>query len=721
MKKTLLLLLAVLSCLTLFLAWKTPDEGMWLLTQISRLPIAEMQKHGLRISPDEIYSPGNSITNAIVLLGGGTSSYISPDGLLLTNHHVAYGAIQSLSSVQEDYLKDGFYAKTRDEELSAPSYEARTVVKIVDVTSKILGAVSDTMSPETRSRSIQAKSRELEKEEKGTSDYDCRISDNFNGLKYLMYVYDVIRDIRLVYAPPTAIGNYGGEVDNWYWPRHTGDFSIMRAYVAPDGKHARYAKENVPYHPTRFLAISAKGFNEGDFAMILGFPGTTYRYRTKSEVQLARDESLPLIVDLFKTRMAVMEAAWKNDRAIEIMYASRWRGLANTEKKFVGVLEGMKRSDILSVRDRIESDFNKFIDTKPELETKYESLLSDIAATEQEQKSYNKKSIVLGQLLSGSDFMRMAGRFNGFAKSFAKDSATGKIKASDASMKDMGDMISSTFKNMSPKVEQDLFIAMLSKAAELPQGQQIEAVASIVGSKTGEDKALALKEFADKLFRKSDIMTKEAAEKLVKQDADDIMDDRFVKFAIEIDKENSPVQATAQKVNAKLGLLRGKVMEAWVAWKGDGLYPDANRTIRFTYGQIASFNPRDAVHYNSVTTLSGVMEKETGVDPFIVPPKLRSLWEKKDFGPYYDPRIKDVPVAFLADLDITGGNSGSPVLNGSGELIGCAFDGNWESVVNDYLFEQSLDRTISVDARYVLFILDKYANAQNILKELTIR
>lgn len=721
MKKTLLLFLAIATCWLLFAAWKTPDEGMWLLTQIGRLPIADMQRHGLKIPASEIYNPDNSLTSAIVLLGGGTSSYISAEGLLLTNHHVAYGAIQSLSSVQEDYLKDGFYAKTRADELSAPSYEARTVVKIADVTAKVLSAVSDTMSAETRSKAIQAKMRELEKEEQGTTDYDCRVSDNFNGLKYLMYVYDVIRDIRIVYAPPTAIGNYGGEVDNWYWPRHTGDFSIMRAYVGPDGKHARYSKDNVPYHPKRYLAISSKGFTEGDFAMIIGFPGTTYRYRTKAEIQLQRDESIPLIIDLFKTRMDIMEAAGKKDRAIEIMYANRWRGLANTEKKYVGVLEGMKRADILLVRDKIESDFNKFIDTKPELETKYESLLSDIAAAEMELKTFNKKQIVLGQLLSGSDYLRLAGRFNSFAKSFAKDSVTGKVRASDAAVKALSDYITNTFKNMDTRIERDLFFAMLSKAAELPPSQQLESIASIVGSKTGEDRTEALKEFADKLFRKSDIMTKEGSEKLMKDDADDIMDDRFVKFAIDLDKENSPVQAMAAKFNAKITLFRSKLMEAWMAWKGDGLYPDANRTIRFTYGQIGSFYPRDAVLYNWVTTLSGVMEKETGEDPFIVPPKLRQLWEKKDFGQYYDPRIKDVPVAFIANLDITGGNSGSPVMNGSGELIGCAFDGNWESVVGDYIFQDPLNRTISVDSRYVLFILDKYSDAQTILKELTIK
>src|ERR1041385_4823019 len=310
MKKILALICISITCSFLFTGWFAPDEGMWLLTQLDKLPFAEMKKHGLELTPEQIYSPnGASLTDAMMILSGGTSTFVSSDGLILTNHHVAFGAIQSVSSVEEDYLKNGFYAKTKGEELSIPTYTAQIVVGIKDVTSEVLDALTDTtsvvlsaktsttplatstktMSPEERAKAIQAKSREIEKAAKGTTDHECRVSENYNGVKYILYTYEVLRDIRLAYAPPTAIGNYGGEVDNWYWPRHTGDFAFMRAYVGPDGKPAKYSKDNVPYHPKVFLPISVAGFKEGDFAMIMGFPGRTFRYRTTPEVEISRN------------------------------------------------------------------------------------------------------------------------------------------------------------------------------------------------------------------------------------------------------------------------------------------------------------------------------------------------------------------------------------------------------------------------------------------------
>jgi hypothetical protein len=301
-----------------------------------------------------------------------------------------------------------------------------------------------------------------------------------------------------------------------------------------------------------------------------------------------------------------------------------------------------------------------------------------------------------------------------------KDS-TGTFKAGEKSTNDLKDFISSAFKIADIPVDKEVMTALILKAATLPTGQQIEAVQRVAGDKRGADLERAVKKFVDELYEDSKLITQEGCSKLLTKSADDIRDDKFVKFAMELDKTNIPLQARNAKFTAQIGLLRGKLMEAEMAWKGADIYPDANRTLRFTYGQVKSYNPHDAVHYDYETTLSGVMEKETGEDPFIVPPKLRALWEKKDFGPYADSRLGDVPIAFLANLDITGGNSGSPVINGKGEIIGLAFDGNWEAVVGDYIFQEPLNRSINVDARYVLFILDKYSDAKNILSELKIQ
>ncbi len=712
MRKYLIRLLLCAIVLFLTFAGRTMDEGMWLLDTIGKLPISEMKKTGLELTPEQIYSPnGPSLKDAIVLLGGGTSSFVSAEGLMVTNHHVAFGGIQSLSSLKADYLKDGFWAQTREEEL-ATNYTAQIVTEIKDVTSEVLSAVNDTMSAERRAAVIKEKSREIETAAKGSSDLTYRISDMYSGVSYYLFGFQTLSDVRLVYAPPSAIGNYGGEVDNWIWPRHTGDFSLMRAYVGPDGKPAKYSKENVPFKPKVFLPVSAAGYEEGSFAMIMGFPGRTFRYREGSSVELSRDESLPLTVDLYKTRMDIIDAASKADRAVAIKYASKVRGIANTYKNYLGTLEGMRRADLIDVKKKDEEKFTAYVNSSPELARKYGALLADMAKANNELKAFNQKSIYLTNLTSGVDMIRLANRFRTYAQGTQSDAEKAALR----------EAVNSTFKNFDLGVEKQLLTALILKGAELPASQQVAALQEIYGSKTGAKREEEVKEFVDDLYSGSDLSTPEGCEKLLAKSGEKIVKDDYLKFAASIDAEQAPITRRQNAYNATIAQLRAKYVEARLGWKkGQLVYPDANRTIRFTYGQVEPFRPRDAVEYDYITTLSGVMDKERNEDPFIVPAKLKELWQKKDFGRYADAKTGDIPVAFLADLDITGGNSGSPVINGKGELIGCAFDGNWEAVVGDYYFQHELNRTIAVDARYMLFILDKYSNAQNILKEMVIR
>ncbi len=712
MRKNLMLLLLCALALFLTFAGRTMDEGMWLLDTIGKLPVSEMKKHGLELTPEQIYSAnGPSLKDAIVLLGGGTSSFVSAEGLMVTNHHVAFGGIQSLSSVKEDYLKDGFWAKSREEELPT-NYTAQIVTEIKDVTPEVLSAVNDSMSAEKRAAAIRDKSREIEAAAKGSSDLTCRVSDMYNGVSYYLFTFQALTDVRLVYAPPSAIGNYGGEVDNWIWPRHTGDFSIMRAYVGPDGKPAKYSRENIPYKPKVFLPVSAAGYEEGSFAMILGFPGRTFRYREASSVELSRDESLPLTVDLYKTRMDIIDNAAKADRAVAIKYASKVRGVANTYKNYLGTLEGMRRADLLDLKKEDEEKFTAYVNSSPELSKKYGTLLSDMAKANAELKTFNQKSIYLNNLTGCADMIRLANRFRAYAQ--GPQTEVGQAAVREA--------VSTTFKNFDLNVEKALLTALILKNAALPASQQVAAVQEIYGNKTGAEREEEVKEFVDDLYDETSLSTSEGCDELLTKGGEKIVKDDYLKFVAKIDAEQAPITVKTSSYNATIAALRAKYVQARLGWKkGELVYPDANRTIRFTYGQVKPFSPRDAVEDNYFTTLTGVMEKETGEDPFIVPAKLKHLWQKKDFGRYADPKTGDIPVAFIADLDITGGNSGSPVINGRGEMIGCAFDGNWEAVVGDYYFQPELNRTIAIDARYMLFVLDKYSNAQNILKEMVIR
>lgn len=697
------------------------DEGMWLLDAINKLPLNEMKKNGLELTPEQIYNPnGTSLKDAVVSLGGGSASFVSPNGLILTNHHVAYGAIVSLSSVMEDRLKNGFLANKYDEEIQIDNMTAQVLVSMRDITDEVLTTVNDDMSAAERQKAINTKLREIEKREKGNTDFECRATDIYTGVRYYLFTFDVIKDIRLVYAPPNSIGNYGGEIDNWIWPRHTGDFAFLRAYVSPEGKTVKFSKDNVPFKPKHFFPISTKGFDDGAYQMIMGFPGRTFRHRTAADVKVAYEEALPTTVDLFSARIDIINKWSKKDRAIELKYANRVRGLENTYKNSIGVLAGMKRIKLIQMKEAEEVEFLKFINSNPELKNKYGNTLAEIDKLINDLLQYNKKRMMLINLQS-TDLYRLAQRLMSFTAVPAKDSL-GKIiprtNSDRAPIKTFFDLV---YKNYVPEVDKELLKALLLKSAGLPSEQSIEVVQKIVKGKTGEKRESAIRKFVDCLYDDTDLRTKEKAEKLLNEDDDDIRDDEFVEFAIALDKDDAVVKDRYAKYETQVGLLRTKLMEAVMQWKGDVLYPDANRTLRFTYGTVKPLQPRDAVNLDYVTTLGGVMEKETGFEPFEVPAKLRQLWENKDFGIYTDKKSGDVPVAFISNLDITGGNSGSPILNGKGELTGCAFDGNWEGVVGDYHFEDAMNRTISVDSRYILFILDKFSDAQNLLNEMQIK
>ena len=697
------------------------DEGMWLLDAIGTLPTAQMKSHGLELTPDQIFSNTDpSLKDAIVLLGGGTGGFVSAEGMIVTNHHVAFAGIRALSSVQDDYLKNGFLASTKEQELST-SYNADIVQSMTDVTAEVFSAATDTMNEGDRERAIRSKRKEIEDKWQDSTKLGCRVVDMYGGAKYYMFVSLRLEDVRLVYAPPQAIGNFGGETDNWMWPRHTGDFSLMRAYTGPDGKPAKYAKENVPYKPRKFLPVSTQGVQEGSFAMIMGFPGRTYRYREALGVQLAQEETLPWTEELYNTRIDVINRWSDNDRAIALKYASKLRGLANTKKNYSGTLAGLRRTNLVAAKKSADENLAAFIAANPDLARRAGTTLADLTAATDELRTINKKNVYMNSINTGMELFQIAAKLGSYFTSLKKDDKGTLRDPEEKDLQPIREWMGKNFKDYEANLDKDMITALILENAKLPVNQQLKTFAAIYKTKTGNDRERAVRDFVDELFEDTELATLAGCEKLLKGDPEDILDDEAVKFYRKYSAEAGPVAAKQQGLLAKLTRLRTKYVEALLEWRKNTVtYPDANRSLRFTYGEVVPLAPRDAASYSTTTTLTGVMEKESDAEEFLVPGKLKELWRKKDFGRYVDPKLNDVPVAFISNLDITGGNSGSPVINGKGELIGCAFDGNWDGVVGDYVYEERMNRCIAVDSRYMLFVIDKFSGAENILKELVI-
>ena len=708
----------ILACV----AAKAPDEGMWPLDTLERLPLRAMRARGLHLTPEQISGThGPGLKDAVVLLGGGTASFVSPDGLMLTNHHVAFSALQSLSAIGHDYLNDGFLANTRDQELPT-AYAAQVVERMDDVTREVLAGVADSQTPEERMGIIKANSAAVEAAAQKAPWNICRVYAMDSGTRFSLATLLVLRDIRLVYAPPGAIGNFGGEIDNWMWPRHTGDFAFMRAYVGKDGRPAAYAKDNVPFKPSLFLPLSTRGYTEGSFVMVLGFPGKTFRHYESAALTVANNVTLPTIIKLSRARMSVIEDAGNRDRALQIKYANRLRMMENTYKNFLGTLEGMKRSEVIARRQRDEQVLDAYIHATPGRIRRFGDLLSELGRNDSLLGAMEARQILLRSLSSSVDFLHAA---NIIREAIARPSSdsSGILHAGMGGPRAEATAgIAAVYGNYDEGVDKRLLTALILQSRELGEGQGLRLFRQIEGDNAKENRGRLVEQFVDSLYRGSALSSQAACMNLLSGPVDAIRTDPGIRFAADIAAERKAMSADSARISAALESLRGTYITAWQEWKQDTAgYPDANRSLRFSYGIVEGYMPRDGVSYGYQTSLSGVMEKAQETDPFIVPPRLRELWEKKDFGTHADPALGDVPVDFISDLDITGGNSGSPVINGDGELIGCAFDGNWESVVGDYVYEERFDRTISVDIRYVLFILDKFSAASNILHELTIR
>ncbi len=715
MKKLTLIFVMMVLCLG---QKARADEGMWLPLFIDRLNYTDLEKMGLHLTAEEIYSINNSsLKDAIIIFGGGcTGEIVSPEGLIFTNHHCGYGAIQSHSTIEHDYLTYGFWAMNKNEELPNEGLSVRFLVRIEDVTEKVLITLDPTMDETKRTEKIRETSSAISKEATKDNGYDASVRSFFGGNEFYLFVYEVYNDVRLVGAPPSSIGKFGADTDNWMWPRHTGDFSVFRVYTGPDGKPAKYSKDNIPMKSKYYLPISIDGVEREDFAMILGYPGSTDRYLSSWGVQLAIDESNPTIVKIRDKKLEIMREFMDADDAVRIQYASKYARVSNYWKYFIGQTKGLKRLKVVDEKQKQEAAFGEWVNANPDKKSKFGEALQLLENGIAGKKQFNLASIYLNEaIFRGSEILSFARSYNNLQKLLES-----KEKNAAAISEEIGKL-----RNAAPKFFKDycqpLDMKMLGSMLEMyyqniPKNQQPLLLEQIFNKYKADFSTYASDVFKKSIFGSSEsvnhFLDNPTSKILAKDPALQLLN-AFLEILPPI---RSGIEEAAKETDkgARLYIAGLREMNPQRQY-----YPDANSTMRFTYGQVLDYYPADAVHYDYKTHLSGVMEKE---DPsnweFVVPEKLKKLYENKDFGRYGNDG--ELVVCFLTNNDITGGNSGSPVINGWGELIGLAFDGNWEAMSGDIAFEPELQRTIVVDIRYVLFIIDKYAGAKNLIDELTI-
>lgn len=683
---------------TAYFTYVQADEGMYMMDKLGRLPLKEK---GLKISPDEIYNAdGTGLSLAVPRLSIGCSSeFVSPDGLILTNHHCGFDALVSASTPKNNYGELGYRAGNRAEELPAKGYAIDITLKEEDVTSRVTDGTdrADTAA-------LAKKIADLEKEEKAKMGKDVRVQIQplNGGMYYYLFAYQRVSDIRIVYAPPKSIGFYGGDPDNFEWTRHVGDFTFMRAYVAPDGTAAEYSENNVPFKPKKFLTISMDGVKENDFTMIIGYPGGTNRYRESYSIAYNRDFTLPNTIESLTARIEALEAIARAnpDKAVELQ--SDIFSLNNSLKAETGGLAAIRRADLVKQREAEETKLTAWINEKPERKAKYGDALPGLKAAYDGLRKNAVKDTILQSLLQITPAQLVLALQNGVQKDRIKAAVPQIAEENQAS---------------NAAILKD----MLRRAADLPAGQKIEAVEKRFGSLKGAERLRAEDEFAEKAFSGDTFSTEKGLNAFIDMNPEQMKssDNLFVKFIMDIAPNIAAINANQQMFTAALAKYRPPFMQAMAEFRGVTPYPDANFTQRLTYGEVKGYVPKESVTYAPFTTLDGVFEKDTGIDPFKAPAKLRELWEKKDYGKYAVNGT--IPVDFLTTNDIIGGNSGSPVLNANGEQVGIAFDGNYEGLGDDFFFNPKLGRTIVVDIRYVLYLTDKFGDASWIFKEMNIK
>ncbi|CEN54183.1 S46 family peptidase [Capnocytophaga canis] len=687
--------------------------GMWIPSLLEGMNEKEMKSLGMRMSVSDIYSVNkSSLKDAVPHFNNGcTSEMISAQGLLLTNHHCGYGQIQSHSTLKNDYLADGFWAMSKSEELPNPGTVATFIIRIEDVTEKILKGIENVSSETEKSNVIEKNTAELVKTSPKEAWQENRVRAFYNGNQYLLFVVEVFKDVRLVGAPPSSIGKFGSDTDNWLYPRHTGDFALFRIYADKNNRPAEYSKDNVPYRPRYFFPISLDGISEDDFTVVFGYPGRTQEYLPSIAVEQIINVVNPARIGIRDVVLKVQDGYMRKDQAIKIKYASKYARVANYWKKWIGESQGLKKSNAVAIKQQQEAIFVKNIEKDKKTE-EYGAILPEFSKKYKAFEPYSLSNELFNELmLRNIDFLTNGYRMYQLQLILEK---RGQQSFNDRK-KNLLETFKNVFKDYEKVVDRDVFEkAIVFYAENMPKQFLVENLRSFDSKK-----------LADELYGNSFLASYEEIEKVLSLSPQDfaqkLKDDKGMQF-VTLMAENyvNNVLPTYQKLDAEIQALQRTYMKAILEFSKpeDRIFPDANSTLRVTYGKVKGYAPADAVYYSPVTYLEGVMEKYVPNDyEFDVPQKLRDLYEKKDFGAYADKNGK-MPVCFIATNHTTGGNSGSPAIDAHGNLIGLNFDRVWEGTMSDIHYDPEICRNIMVDIRYVLFIIDKYAGAKHLIDEM---
>jgi hypothetical protein len=691
-----------------------PDEGMYTPDQIARLPL---RQRGLKINPTDIYNPtGTDISDAVIRLSiGCTAEFVSPRGLILTNHHCGFDALVSASTPQTDYVETGFKADSMQQEMPAKDYSIYITNRVEDVTTKITRG-TENLTGEAFAAAVKKNIDDLTQAEqaKAPKSTSIRIQGLNNGFFYYLYETTQIQDIRVVYAPPRNIGVFGGDPDNFEWTRHTGDFTFLRAYVAPDGSSAAYSPNNVPFKPKKHLTINIGGVRENDFVFVMGYPGSTTRYRESQSIDFSEKVNFPFLAAYLQARSEALRKVGETDEQKRIRFQSDIANLDNYRKVYAGSSLAVRRGETVAARRAEETRFATWVNANPTRRAKYGEVLSNLSRVSGEFYTTSQRDLLVRTLPPAAlvTFRQLYDAFSSVIAGKKLTNAEEKQKLAD---------VQKAWTAREPIYEREIIKFFLQQMAELPANQKFAAAESLFGNMTGRQRRAAEEAFAVSIAENKDFDTPEEIVDLYDKSANDLRKDypNLYTFMSAFIQEKQAVTARTGKFGSEIDRLRLLYQQGMAEMKGVRPYPDANSTLRFTYGNIKGYAPREAVRYTPFTTIKGMIEKDTGVNPFDVPQKLKDLQRNRDFGRYGSG--DSVVVNFLATTDIIGGNSGSPVLNAYGEQVGLVFDGNYEGLGNDIFYSADYGRTIAVDIRYVLFVTEKFGNAKWIVDEMTLK